>query len=89
MPDKHLIGLIHSLRSSAEAALGEPHSPLTLPLARGGALARRTAERSLDLLEMLERKTRGNLDDTERAALLGAISSIRETLASTTDPGAG
>ena len=43
MPDPRFIGLIHSLRSSAEAALGELASPMVTRLARDGALARRTA----------------------------------------------
>jgi hypothetical protein len=81
VPDKHFIGLVHSVRSSAEAALGEAHSPMTRHLARDGALARRTATRSLELLEMLARKTAGNLDETERSALREAEQTIRERLA--------
>jgi len=83
MPDPRFIGLVHSLRSSAEAALGELASPMVTRLARDGALARRTAERSLDLLEMLADKTQGRLDATERDALIRARDDIRLRLAAT------
>lgn len=83
MADPRLIGLIHSLRSSAEAALGELASPMVTRLARDGALARTTAERSLQLLEMLLEKTMGNLDATERDALVNARDAVRERLAAT------
>ncbi len=90
MPDPRFIGLVHSLRSSAEAALGDLASPMVTRLARDGALARKTAERSLDLLDMLFEKTRGQLDATEREALIRAREVVRERLtlaeaASTTD----
>ena len=80
MADKHFIGLISSLLSSAEAALGEAHSPMARHLARDGALARRTAERSLELLAMLARKTQGNLDETERDALYQAQRRVQARL---------
>ena len=80
MPHKHFIGLIASLLSSAEAALGEENSPMTLHLARDGALAKRTAERSLELLDMLQQKTHGNLDETERDALYQAQKKIADKL---------
>ena len=80
MSDKHFIGLVQSILSSAEAALGETYSPMTKHLAKDGVLARRTAERSLELLTMLERKTLGNLDDGERANLQAAKASIRQRL---------
>jgi len=83
MPDPRFIGLIHSLRSSAEAALGELASPMVTRLARDGVLARRTAERSLDLLEMLVDKTQGRLDATERDALIRARDEVRLRLAAT------
>lgn len=81
MTDKHFIGLVHSILSSAEAALGELDSPMVTKLARDGALARRTGERSLELLDMLARKTFGNLDDTERDSLHRAQRRVRELLA--------
>ena len=80
MPDPRFIGLVHSILSSAEAALGEMNSPMVTRLARDGVLARRTGEKSLQLLEMLQQKTNGNLDETEQGALYGAIRQIREKL---------
>ena len=83
MPDPNFIGLVHSLRSSAEAALGDLASPMVTRLARDGALARTTATRSLDLLDLLFDKTRGNLDATEREALVRAREAVRAALAAT------
>ena len=80
MPDPRFVGLVHSILSSAEAALGEMNSPMVTRLARDGVLARRTGEKSLQLLEMLQQKTNGNLDETEQGALYSAIRSIRERL---------
>jgi hypothetical protein len=78
--DKHFIGLVHSILSSAEAALGETNSPMLSHLAKDGALKQRTAEKSLELLVMLEHKTLGNLDDTEQQALRHARKTIEEKL---------
>lgn len=61
-------------------------------LARDGVHARRTAERSLALLRMLQEKTNGNLDDTERAALHDALTRVQEALraaGTTGDDGSG
>jgi hypothetical protein len=80
MTDKHFIGLVHSILSSAEAALGETNSPMLTHLAKDGALKRQTAERGLELLNMLQRKTLGNLDETERDALYQAQKAIAEKL---------
>jgi hypothetical protein len=80
MSDPRFIGLVHSLQSSAEAALGEGSSPMLSHLAKDGALARKTAVRSLDLLEMLVVKTHGALDDTERATLFAARDRVRQLL---------
>jgi hypothetical protein len=80
MTDKHFIGLVHSILSSAEAALGETNSPMLSHLAKDGALKRQTAERGLELLNMLQRKTLGNLDETERDALYRAQKTISEKL---------
>jgi hypothetical protein len=81
MTDKHFIGLVHSILSSAEAALGEVNSPMLSHLAKDGALKRQTAERGLELLNMLQQKTLGNLDETERDALYQAQKTISERLA--------
>ncbi len=94
MADKRFIGLVHSVLSSAQAALGEEHSPLTPRLASEGLearspAARRAAQRSLGLLEMLQAKTHGNLDETERDALVRAIAALRGALPSADDASAG
>lgn len=80
MSDPRFIGLVQSLLSSAEAALGEADSPLVRQLARDGVLARRTGERSLGLLLMLQTKTHGNLDETERSALHHAMTTVQARL---------
>lgn len=80
MSDRRFIGLVQSLLASAEASLGEADSPMTRHLARDGVLARRTGERSLELLLMLQQKTHGNLDETERSALLGAVRTVQGRL---------
>ena len=89
MSDPRFIGLVASLRSSAQAALGETDSPMLHHLARDGALQRRTAERALALLDMLAEKTHGHLDETERAALHDARSSLHARLAELNAAAAG
>lgn len=80
MPNPELIGLIHSLTAAGEAALGE-WSPLMAHLDRDGVQrGRRTAERSLRLLEALAEKTRGNLDRVEADALTGGMTALRAAL---------
>ena len=74
------MGLIHALRSSAEAALGDDDGPLRVRAARDGVRGRSAAERSLNLLEMLQAKTAGNLTETERDALWSALRSVRARL---------
>jgi len=81
MADPRFIGLVHSLLSSAQAATGERTSPMAHRLDAAGARTSRTARRSLALLRMLQEKTRGNLDETERAALHDALSRLRAALA--------
>ncbi|MGL4610632.1 MAG: DUF1844 domain-containing protein [Trueperaceae bacterium] len=81
LTDKHFIGLVQSILSSAQAALGETHSPMATHLAKDGILRRETAERGLELLNMLQRKTLGNLNETERDALYQAQKAITEKLA--------
>ncbi len=80
MPDTRFIGLVHALRASAEAALGDDDGPLRLQ-ARSGVRGPSAAERSLGLLEMLHAKTRGNLDATERDTLWSALRAVRERVA--------
>ena len=80
MANPELIGLIHSLTATGESALGELNA-LTARMNRDGLeRSRRTAERSLRVLEMLAEKTRGNLDRVEADALTGGIRSLREGL---------
>ncbi len=73
------MGLVHALLSSAEAALGDDSSPLRLA-GRDGVAGRKAARRSLDLLEMLQVKTLGNLDASERDALWSALRALRHRL---------
>jgi hypothetical protein len=76
MADPRFIGLVQSLLSSAQAALGDDSSPMTHRLAQGGALQRSTAQKSIDLLDMLQQKTLGNLDETERDVLHNALTTL-------------
>ena len=80
MANPDFIGLVHSVRSSAEAALGDITSPMVTRLHSDGILAKKTATRSLKLLDMLLEKTNGNLDETEMDALRSAIHSINSKL---------
>lgn len=74
------MGLVHALRSSAEVALGDDDSPLRARAARDGVQGLSAAERSLGLLEMLQDKTAGNLDEAERDTLWTALRSVRARL---------
>ena len=80
MSDPRFIGLVQSVLASAEAALGETDSVLNRALARDGILARRTGEKSLELLLMLQAKTYGNLDETERDVLNRAVETVQGRL---------
>lgn len=83
MANPVLIGLIHSLLASAQAVTVEENSPMGRHLAKDGVHARRTATRSMALLQMLQEKTHGNLDETERAALHDALTRVQEALRAT------
>lgn len=74
------MGLIHALRSSAEAALGDDDGPLRVRAARDGVRGEAAASRSLTLLEMLHERTAGNLNETERDTLWSALRSVRARL---------
>lgn len=76
------MGLVHALRASADAALGDDSSPLRLA-GRDGVAGRKAAQRSLDLLEMLEVMTLGNLDAGERDVLWSALRAVRARLDAT------
>ena len=81
MADKHFIGLIQSLPSAPPKQCWAKKTALWRGnLARDGAMARRTAERSLQLLTMLQTKTLGNLNELERDALNKAQKTVRDKL---------
>lgn len=75
------IGLVQSLIATGEAAMGEL-SPVHHRFDEDG-LKRSvlTATRSLELLEMLEEKTQGNLDILEMEILSQGIQTLRALLA--------
>ena len=77
MTDPRFVGLVQTLLASAQSALGEPHAVMDRRLDAAGAKHLRTARRSLALLQMLSVKTAGNLDETERASLRGAIDDVQ------------
>lgn len=76
------MGLVHALGASAGAALGDDSSPLRLA-GRDGVVGRKAVNRSLDLLEMLQVMTHGNLDAGEREILWSTLRAVRERLADT------
>ena len=73
------IGLVHALQASAETALGDDTNPLR-QARRQGLEGVKAARRSLGLLEMLQEKTLGNLDEAEREELWGALRGVRSVL---------
>jgi hypothetical protein len=73
------VGLVHALRASAETALGDDTNPLRLAR-RQGLEGVKAAKRSLGLLEMLQEKTLGNLDESEREELWHALRGVRAAL---------
>lgn len=83
MPNPDFVGLIFSVQSTAEAALGDINA-MTSTANRDGILdvsrARQAAERSLKLLKMLAEKTKGNLDFEEAQLLSDAIMQLQQRL---------
>mgnify|MGYP001457280697 CR=1 FL=1 len=73
------IGLVHALRASAETARGDDSSPLR-QARRQGLEGLKAARRSLGLLEMLQEKTLGNLDEAEREELWNALRTVRAVM---------
>ena len=73
------VGLVHALQASAETALGDDTSPLR-NARRQGLEGVKAARRSLGLLEMLQEKTLGNLDESEREELWHALRGVRAAL---------
>ena len=73
------IGMVHALRASAETALGDDTNPLR-QARRQGLEGVKAAQRSLGLLEMLQEKTLGNLNEAEREELWAALRGVRAVL---------
>lgn len=73
------IGLVHALLASAETALGDDTNPLR-QARRQGLEGLKAAQRSLGMLEMLQEKTLGNLDESEREELWGALRGVRSVV---------
>ena len=73
------VGLVHALLASAETALGDDTNPLR-QARRQGLEGVKAAQRSLGLLEMLQEKTLGNLNEAERDELWGALRGVRSVL---------
>ena len=74
------MGLVHALRASAEAALGDDDGPLRTAAPADGVRGAQAARRSLELLEMLRERTAGNLTETERDTLWTALRVLRARL---------
>lgn len=74
------MGLVHALRASADAALGDDDGPLRTRAAGDGVRGEAAARRSLALLEMLRERTAGNLTEAERDALWATLRVLRARL---------
>ncbi|MBM4117239.1 DUF1844 domain-containing protein [bacterium] len=71
--DVHFLGLVFSLHAAAMQQLGKLVSPLSGQTERDLGAARQT----IDLLESLSRKTRGNLSRDEERALQDILTQLR------------
>lgn len=71
--DMQFYQLILSLQAGAMQQMGKIASPLTGKIERDLNMARST----IDLLEMFERKTKGNLDDDEKRLLEHVLYELR------------
>lgn len=71
--DIHFLSLIFSLQAAALQQLGKLVNPLSGQVERDLGAARQ----SIDLLESLARKTRGNLSRDEERALQDILTSLR------------
>ena len=72
-PDVSFIAHVFHMASQAAMALGEIESPLTGK--RETDL--RSARFLIDIIEILEEKTRGNLDDDETRYINGVLADLR------------
>ena len=73
LPEISFINLIFSLSTSALIQLGEIQDPITQQLAKNLPLAKQT----IDLIGMLEEKTRGNLTSDEKKVLENILYDLR------------
>ncbi len=73
LPTLNFATFIFSLNSSALVQLGMMEDPTTGEKSKNLPLAKQT----IDLLSMLEEKTRGNLDDDEAAMLKNILYDLR------------
>ena len=75
-PDQNelmFIGLLQSFVSSAWIQLGQQENPLTGKT----EINLKEARFTIDMLEMIETKTRGNLSDKEQQILKSALSDLK------------
>jgi hypothetical protein len=73
LPEASLSLLIAGLATQAQVALGLRANPITNETKKDLAAARR----AIGLLDVLEAKTKGNLDDAERRLLGAALADLR------------
>ena len=66
-------GLVFSLAAAAMQHLGKTMNPLTRKIEKNMEAAQST----IDLLDMLEAKTKGNLDDAEAKLLKGILGELK------------
>ncbi len=71
--DPHLLQLILSLESAAMQLMGKLQNPLSGKVEMNLDLAKN----SIDLLAMIERKTEGNLTDTEQSLIRRVLYQLR------------
>ena len=76
MDELRFMGLVDMLASSALAALGKLADPST---GKAGPVQLEHARVMIDLIEMLERKTKGHLGDREKKMLEMQLTNLRLT----------
>ncbi|HCK98482.1 MAG TPA: DUF1844 domain-containing protein [Candidatus Marinimicrobia bacterium] len=67
------LGLIQSFITSAWIQMGKQKSPIT----GDTAVNLKEARFTIDMLEMIEEKTKGNLSEEEKQILAGALSELK------------
>jgi len=83
--DMHFIQLVLSLQAGAMVQMGKIASPMTGKIERDLDQARAT----IDLLDMLERKTKGNLSGDEQNLLERILYELRLNFVDETTKGSG